>query len=154
MTILKKSIVLTIILTIYTASMLWAQSVTITDIKKNDRILGKVSGLTGNQTSKFKVIVYAYTDIWYIHPYVGGGEGDSYSLLDKDGNWSLKTIKRRFNANGVAALLVPRDYTPPSKIDDLSRIKYIGRPYVMFLSPDPFSPGNHLIARQGLYGRI
>jgi hypothetical protein len=80
--------------------------VTITDIVTNQAIRGQVTDRTIR--TGFKVVVYVHTDQWYIHPYVGQGKGLSYALIDpQTGDWTIKTVKRQFVADAVAAAVVP-----------------------------------------------
>jgi hypothetical protein len=102
----------------------WSQeaSITIDSIVANDAITGHVSGLQSGQYARYKVLVYAHTDQWYIHPYAGQGEGKSWASIAANGTWHLSTVQREFRADRVAALLVTRDYPEPSKIENLEDI--------------------------------
>ena len=93
--------------------------IAITDIKSNDVIEGKVSGLNPSQYEMLKVLVYVRTDKWYIHPYQAGGEGKSYAKINQDGTWKIKTVKREFPANKVAALVVDKEYRSPAEAIDI-----------------------------------
>jgi hypothetical protein len=81
-----------------------------------------VKGFDKGTETNLKVIVYVHTDIWYIHPFAGGGEGDSWAAVKSDGTWSIPTVKRRFSADKVAALVVPKKFDPPAKLPSLGMI--------------------------------
>ena len=102
-------------------------AITIINIVSNKVITGKVSGLKPGQHEDLKVIVYVHTDKWYIHPYVGGGPGKSYAKIEKNGSWQIKTEKREFPADQVAALVVDMDYKPASPVSDIWGIPVIAR---------------------------
>lgn len=91
-------------------------TITIMDIKPDDVIEGKVSGLNSSQYEKLKVLVYVHTDKWYIHPYMAGGEGKSYAKINQDGTWKIKTVRREFPADNVAVFVVDKDYRPPAEV--------------------------------------
>lgn len=97
-------------------------SIRILEIVENSHIVGRVTGLDPAQHDQYKVLVYVKTDKWYIHPYERGGEGLSFAKINKDGTWSIGTVKRQFLADLVAALLVRKDYAPPSIVNDLRQI--------------------------------
>lgn len=91
-------------------------TITIIDIKSDDVIEGKVSGLNPSQYERLKVLVYVHTDKWYIHPYKAGGEGKSYAKINQDGTWKIKTVRREFPADNVAVFVVDKDYKPPAEV--------------------------------------
>lgn len=97
-------------------------SIRILEIVENSHIVGRVTGLDPSQYDQYKVLVYVKTDKWYIHPYERGGEGLSFAKINRDGSWSIGTVKRQFLADLVAALLVRKDYAPPSIVNDLRQI--------------------------------
>lgn len=97
-------------------------AVIISDITENTRIVGRISGVPAEKVDQYKVLVYVKTDKWYIHPYERGGEGLSFASINRDGSWQIETVKRRFPADLVAALVVHRDYTPPPTLEDLKDI--------------------------------
>lgn len=97
-------------------------AVIISDITENTRIVGRISGVPAEKVDQYKVLVYVKTDKWYIHPYERGGEGLSFASINRDGSWRIETVKRRFPADLVAALVVRRDYTPPPTVEDLKDI--------------------------------
>ena len=101
-------------------------SIRIVEIVTNSHIIGRVHGLNPSQYGQYKIAVYVKTDKWYIHPYERGGEGLSYAKINRDGSWEVKTVKRRFLADLVAALIVRKEYSPPSIVYDLSEIDSIG----------------------------
>ena len=96
--------------------------IAIIDIKPDDVIEGKVSGLNPGQYERLKVLVYVNTDKWYIHPYQAGGEGKSYAKINQDGTWKIKTVKREFPADKVAVLVVDKDYRPPAEVIDVELV--------------------------------
>jgi hypothetical protein len=120
-------------------------AVVISDITENTRIVGRISGVPPEKVDQYKVLVYVKTDKWYIHPYERGGEGLSFAssrrtwraartplrqrpqerrpmAINRDGSWRIETVKRRFPADLVAALVVHHDYTPPPTVEDLKDI--------------------------------
>lgn len=114
-------VVLAIVLSIVAqASAVLAQEVSITigKIVENQQISGSVGGLAPQDYKNYKVVVYVHTDKWYIHPYAGQDEGLSWASIQSNGTWRIKTVKREFKADKVAALLVKRNYPEPNKIED------------------------------------
>ncbi len=97
-------------------------AVTISDITENVRIVGKVTGVAADKLGDYKVLVYVKTDKWYIHPYERGGDGLSFANINRDGSWRIETVKRRFAADLVAALVVRRDYSPRPTVENLTEI--------------------------------
>lgn len=97
-------------------------AININEIEEGRHIKGRVSGLTNPQN--YKVIVYVRTNIWYIHPFEGPGEGLSWAAIDKDGNWSIKTEKRSNIANSIAALVVDLNVAEkaPNSLDNIEKI--------------------------------
>lgn len=100
-------------------------TIKIIEIKPNSRIIGRVFGIDPSQYSQYKVVVYVKTDNWYIHPYERGEEGLSFAEINRDGTWKIQTVKREFLADEVAALVVRKDYAPPSRVESLRQIDYI-----------------------------
>ena len=98
-------------------------SITIDEIVANGKISGKIRSSAPLDFKMYKVIVYVHTDLWYIHPYAGQGEGESWASIGDDGGWKIKTVKRRFKADKVAALLVKRNYPEPNKVENLENIQ-------------------------------
>lgn len=117
-------VIVAIILVIVYVSAIVAQQVSITIdlIIPDERIAGHIRGLTTVNYPNYKVIVYVQTDRWYIHPYVGQGEGLSWASIQEDGIWQIQTVLREFKAVRVAALLVQRNYLEPSRVENLERI--------------------------------
>lgn len=108
------------------ASFVLAQaiSIKIDQVTANKTITGFVRGIALPDHRNYKVVVYVHTDQWYIHPYAGQDEGQSWAALRETGTWELPTVQREFRADKMAALLVRRDYPEPSKLADLDRIPY------------------------------
>jgi len=122
MKLLRIMTVVTLLSLVITSLALGETSITIDQIEANERILGYVSGLNQSEYSNYKVVVYVHTDRWYIHPYAGQGEGLSWASLQENGTWSIQTVRRRFRADKVAALLVKRSYQEPNTIENIHGI--------------------------------
>jgi hypothetical protein len=87
--------------------------VVVDQIIKNDVIRGHINGLSPAAYNKFKVVFYVKTNRWYVHPYTftpGQEEGYSYSNLDANGNFKIKTIRREVASQKMAVVLVPQSY--------------------------------------------
>ena len=104
--------------------------VTIDSIEQNEAIIGKVRGLADDEVSRHRVIVYVKTDVWYIHPFAGQGEGLSWAKIRASGKWAIETVRRRFVANAVAALVVNADDPIPDRTSTLERIDYLAKTIV------------------------
>ena len=102
-----------------------AQSIVIDRIEADKSITGHVSELSPAKYPSCKVIVYVHTDQWYIHPFAGQGEGASWASILDNGTWHLQTVRREFKADRVAALVVNRDYSEPSKVENIEAIPYV-----------------------------
>lgn len=100
-------------------------TITIDRIDSNKAISGRVHGLAAADVGKVKVIVYVQTDRWYIHPYAGQGEGNSWAVVAPSGGWKLPTVKRDFPATSVSALLVERGFPEPATLQSLANIPSI-----------------------------
>jgi hypothetical protein len=101
-------------------------NITIDKIDENKLISGHVNGLDEDATKKFRVVVYIHTDIWYIHPYAGQGEGKTCSSITNDGKWAVETVRRSFPADEIGALVVRQDYQIPAKTETLESVQNIG----------------------------
>ena len=99
--------------------------VTIDRIDENNSIAGHVEGLDRTTAKGYRVVVYVHTDMWYMHPYAGQGEGKSSSSISDDGSWSVETVKRDFLADQVAAVVVPEGYDSPARTPSLKSINGI-----------------------------
>lgn len=97
--------------------------VTIDRIAQDDVVEGRVKGLQGS-LGAYKVVLYVHTDRWYIHPYAGQGEGDSWAAIKQDGTWQINTVKRRFSADKMAVLVVNAKATVPAKTSDVRSIPH------------------------------
>jgi hypothetical protein len=87
--------------------------VNIDRIITNDHISGHVRGLPVEALDKFKVVFYVKTNRWYVHPfehYEGQDEGLSYALLNHNGEFKIKTVRRQVPAREMVAVLVPKSY--------------------------------------------
>ncbi len=108
-----------------TSSAAGAEKIEIESIKPDQEISGRVEGV--GAVSSYKVVVYVKTDQWYIHPFSSGGVGRSYAEIAEDGSWSIPTVERGFPASQIAALVVKRDASPPSRTDAIAGIDAIAR---------------------------
>ena len=100
--------------------------ITINNIDENKSISGRVTGLDKNTLRGFRVIAYVHTDMWYIHPYAGQGEGKTWASIQDNGTWSLETVHRPFSANEIAALVVGQDYKFPDRTEAIGSVKNSG----------------------------
>lgn len=83
------------------------------EIVKNSHIKGHIKGLPTEAYDKFKVVFYVKTNRWYVHPYTyyeGQEEGYSYSNLNANGGFRVKTVRRDVPSKKMAVVLVPRSY--------------------------------------------
>lgn len=88
-------------------------TVTVDEIVKNDHIKGHITGLPTEAYEKFKVVFYVKTNRWYVHPYTwyeGQESGYSYSNLNANGEFWVRTVRRDVPSKQLAAVLVPKDY--------------------------------------------
>jgi hypothetical protein len=99
-------------------------SITIDNIVANGFITGHVKGLNPSQYGNYRVLVYVHTDKWYIHPYAQGGEGRSFASIGAGGSWRIGTVRRRFKADSLAALLVHRNYPAPPTVMTLADLQF------------------------------
>jgi hypothetical protein len=91
--------------------------VTVDEIVKDSHIKGHVQGLPTDAYEKFKVVFYVKTNRWYVHPYTyyeNQEEGYSYSNLNENGEFQVKSVKRAVPAKELAVVVVPKSY----KIND------------------------------------
>lgn len=84
----------------------------IDEFQSGRRIGGHLTGIASDAETrkKYKVMVYVFTTMWYVHPFAEQGEGRTWTALRSDEErvlWSILTEKRRDQAAEVAALLVP-----------------------------------------------
>lgn len=87
--------------------------VVVDEIVKDSHITGHVKGLPTQALDKFKVVFYVKTNYWYVHPYSyyeGQEAGYSYSNLDGNGNFKVKTVRREVPAKKMAVVVVPKSY--------------------------------------------
>jgi hypothetical protein len=87
--------------------------VSVDEIVKNSHIKGHVKGLPTDAYEKFMVVFYVKTNVWYVHPYEhyeGQEEGYSYSNLNPNGEFYVRTLKRDIPSKELAAVVVPRSY--------------------------------------------
>jgi exo-beta-1,3-glucanase (GH17 family) len=78
------------------------------------KISGRVCGLPNKERSKYPVVIYAYTDRWYIQPLAAS----PYVKISGSGKW------RSFTHMGskYAALLVKQNYLPSPTLDALPEV--------------------------------
>lgn len=87
--------------------------VIVDEIVRNSHIKGHIRGLPTDAYDKFKVVFYVKTNRWYVHPYTyteGQESGYSYSNIDRNGNFQVKTVRRDVPAQKMAVVLVPKSY--------------------------------------------
>jgi hypothetical protein len=109
----------------------------ITAIVADGQITGTITDPAVNAASHC-VVVYVHTDLWYIHPYAAGGEGQSWAKITGN-NWSIPTVKRDFPADRVAAILLQRDRAggcpAPAKLTAIDNIeRHVGAPFIKDLA--------------------
>jgi hypothetical protein len=85
-------------------------------------IKGKVTGLPPKKPGEIgehenlKVVVYVYTDKWYIHPYKSADPGKGYAQINADGSWRISTKFWGHQAFMAAYLVVDKSWIPRSPI--------------------------------------
>ena len=100
--------------------------VTITNIVADSAVQGTTAGLPAQMQGKACVILYVHTDLWYIHPYANAGLGQSFTMVDPQGNWQLETVQRHFPANRVAVIVMSDAnacQNAPERTADVRRIQ-------------------------------
>ena len=58
--------------------------ISIETIERDQFISGRVQGLEAEEIPRHRVVVYIHTDMWYIHPFAGQGEGLSWAAIRPD----------------------------------------------------------------------
>lgn len=117
--------------------------VTVDEIVRDSHIKGHVTGLPTEALDKFKVVFYVKTNRWYVHPYVyssNQGEGYSYSNLNPNGEFSIKTVRRDVPAKQMAVVVVPKSYVIHSSRSQL-------RPFLGFFGGVLKNQCNHTIVQ-------
>ncbi len=87
--------------------------VVVEEIVKNSHIKGHVEGLPSEAFEKFKVVFYVKTNRWYVHPYTwheNQEEGYSYSNLNSNGEFWVRTVSRDVPSQKMAVVVVPKNY--------------------------------------------
>lgn len=87
--------------------------VSVDSIIPNESISGHVTGLPTEALDKFKMVFYVKTNVWYVHPYKyynGQEEGYSYSNLNANGEFKVKTVRRQIPSKEMVAVLVPKSF--------------------------------------------
>lgn len=82
--------------------------VNVESIVRDEWIEGQVKGLPEEAFDKFKMIFYVKTNRWYVHPFEGADEGQTYAYLNEQGEFKIRTVKREITSKQLAAVLVPR----------------------------------------------
>ena len=88
-------------------------SVVVEEIVKDSHIKGHVTGIPADAYEKFKVVFYVKTNRWYVHPYVYNHDqepGYSFSNLDANGGFWVRTVRRQVPSKELAVVVVPRSY--------------------------------------------
>ena len=99
--------------------------IVIDKIVQDNSISGHVTGLDAASAPHYRVVVYVHTDVWYIHPYAGQGKGMSWAGIGPSGTWSIRTVKREFPADQVAALVVNDTLSVPPRTDSIDGIPHV-----------------------------
>jgi hypothetical protein len=104
-------------------------------IEENRSIYGCVKGLPRVAIQSLRVIVYVcapFTNRWHIHPFTDGGEGRCWATIESTGSWRIDTVRRsvgvplwEYTSDGIAALVVRRDYSPPSETYDVRSVEHL-----------------------------
>ena len=105
------------------------RTIRIESIVPDSFITGYVRGFSQEETAKYKVLVYVKTDKWYIHPYMQGGEGMSFAKINPDGSWKIRTVRREFAADLVAAIVVPIAHQSTSPLTELGQLQKLTGAY-------------------------
>jgi hypothetical protein len=83
------------------------------ELVKNSHIKGHIKGLPTEAYAKFKVVFYVKTNRWYVHPYSyyeNQEEGYSYSNINENGEFRVKTLRRDVPSRKLAVVVVPKSY--------------------------------------------
>ena len=91
-------------------------SITKTGFQKGGFIKGKVDGMEREEHENLKVVVYVYTDKWYIHPYKSAEPGKGHAPINADGSWRISTKFWGHQAFMAAYLIVDKSWIPKSPI--------------------------------------
>lgn len=87
--------------------------VTVDEIVKDSHIKGHITGLPTDAYDKFKVVFYVKTNRWYVHPYTyyaGQEEGYSYSNINENGEFQVRSVFRRIPSKEMVVAVVPKSY--------------------------------------------
>ena len=90
-----------------------SSEVIIDELVRDSHIKGHVTNLPPEAYDKFKVVFYVKTNRWYVHPYLyypGQEPGYSYSLINSNGEFEIKTLRRQVPSKAMAVVVVPKDY--------------------------------------------
>lgn len=108
-------------------------------------VSGTVSGVAAEAVTDFAVVVYAYTDKFYLQPY-----HDSVHPIGVDGRWHSATRR----GDGFLALLVRADYVPPTPVLQLPLVDGVNiLASVHALAPGPPPPIPREYDERGKYAR-
>ncbi len=97
----------------------------VNEFSTDKHIRGIVTGLPYSECDLYKVVVYARTDRWYIHPYADGGDGLSFGALSQSCSWEINTVLRTPTPSEVAFLLVEAQHDVADKLFDLWSLDYL-----------------------------
>lgn len=87
--------------------------VVVDEIVRDSHIRGHIEGMKEEAYDRFKVVFYVKTNRWYVHPYTyyeGQQEGYSYSNINRNGEFYVRTVRRQVPSKQLAVVLVPRSY--------------------------------------------
>ncbi len=144
MTSVVRVIVLVGLITLISGSWVCAQMIRVDEIQQNQTITGHVTGLSPQTYSDYKVIIYIQTDRWYIHPYAGQGGGLSWAAIGPAGRWRIKTVARKYKAQGMAVLLVKRNLPERSTVGNPNQIPSVAKEVL----------NRHDLEVRGFYGKL
>ena len=87
--------------------------VIVEEIRRDSHIKGRIEGLPKEAYEEFKVVFYVKTNRWYVHPYTwheGQEEGYSFSNINENGEFKVKTVRRDVPSRKLAVVVVPKNY--------------------------------------------
>ncbi|MBK8506048.1 MAG: hypothetical protein IPL46_29945 [Saprospiraceae bacterium] len=90
-------------------------TVIITQLDFGREISGQISGLTTEMEGKYKIVVFVFTNTYWIHPLA-----NSKFVVKTNGTWRMQSIWHPDSPcpTRVLAMLVDIDYTPQSPAPD------------------------------------
>ena len=107
-------------------------TITITKVVIGNSIVGQVNGVSGTMLGKYKIVVYTYTDKYYIHPWK-----NSQLPLKANGEWKMGSARHPGPCpDKVLVAIVDINFDPPpvifgilddfvvwDEVDDISKIE-------------------------------